>query len=164
MVDDHGPAIIDSDGLRIPIPVPPAGGVLVRSVSVGSSSGFGSSPTTFWYYVADRDGRALARIPGDTLGFDDEALQDFARAAGLGFTEVIASPTDAPGYSEAVDFFDCLYDRDYRRTRKSRFNRLLRYEGKNSPYREPYKSLYPAVKPPYELPELEIPSGGTASG
>ena len=157
VVDDAGPAIIDADGYRIAIPVPPAGGMLVRSVVGGSSSSYGSSPTMFFYFVADPDGRVTARLPGETDGFTEDGLKDFARAAGMGFTEIVRNPVDAPGYSKSVNFDDCIFDRDYRASRRSRMKRALRYEGRCSPYREPFSSMYPAEKPPYELPEMEVP-------
>jgi hypothetical protein len=156
VVDDAGPAVIDADGYRIPIPVSPVDGGLVRSVSVGSSSSYGSSPTMFFYYIADPDGRVLARLPV-ACGFTDEDLQEFARAAGLGFTEIVRSPSKGPGYGRSVDFNNCIYDREYRASRRYRSKDRIGSYGKGSPNKEPFSSMYPAAKPPYELPEIEVP-------
>lgn len=152
VVDDAGPAVIDADGYRIPVPVPPVGGTVIRSVLGGSSS-----PTMFFYFVSGPDGRVTARLPGETDGFSEEGLAGFARAAGLGFTEIVASPIEAPGYAKSVNYTDCIFDAEYRNSRRSRLKRALHYEGRCSPYREPFRSMYPAERPPYTLPDIEVP-------
>lgn len=99
IVDEAGPAVVDANGWRVPIPVPPDGGKICEHRSAMNGGGMpGRSWTLVMFHVCDRDGRALAALPAD--GFTGEDYQRLARAAGLGYEVQRAGrvPAEVPGF------------------------------------------------------------------
>lgn len=180
VVDEAGPALIDADGLRVPIPVPPAGGVLVRLEVRAEPLKHRPNPlvprpgqqprrrarrgkarppvpqpsgTVYLTFICGPGGEVTARLPGDEEGFSDEAMASFAAAAGLRYEQ--RDKKSLPGYRglhTSLDLRACVDDAAYRASRGARLKRVLGVQGRRSPYEEPYKSRYPATVPPYELP------------
>lgn len=179
VIDAAGPALIDADGMRVPIPVPPAGGVLVRLTVTADPLTHRPNPlaakpgerrlpvrrgkarpsvpkpsgTVYLSFIYGPGGKVTARLPGEEEGFSDEAMASFAEAAGLRYEHRDKkSLRDYAGLHTSVDLRTCVDDATYRASRGARVKRMLGVQGRRSPYEEPYKSRYPVTVPPYELP------------
>ena len=180
VVDEAGPALIDADGLRVPIPVPATGGVLVRlTVTVDPVAhrpnplaadpnrrrlprrrGQAKPPppkpsgTVYLMFICGAGGQVTARLPGEEEGFGDEAMASFAAAAGLRYEKRDKkSLRHYSGLHSSLDLRACVDDAAYRASRGARVKRMFRVQGRRSPYEEPYKSRHPVTTPPYRLPE-----------
>jgi hypothetical protein len=179
VVDEAGPALIDADGLRVPIPVPAAGGVLVRLAVTADPLNHRPNPlvaqpgrrrprlrgqapppppkpsgTVYLNFICDPGGQVTVRLPGEEEGFGDEAMTSFAAAAGLRYEQRDKkSLKNTSGLHTSLDLRACVDDAGYRASRGARVKRMLRMQGRRSPYEEPYKSRYPVSAPPYRLPE-----------
>jgi hypothetical protein len=178
VVDEAGPALIDADGLRVPIPVPATGGVLVRLAVTADPVPIrphplaaqpgrrprlrGQAPppppkpsgTVYLNFICGPGGKVTVRLPGQEEGFSDEAMASFAKAAGLRYEQRDKkSLKKTSGLHTSLDLRACVDDAAYRATLGARVKRMLRVQGRRSPYEEPYKSRYPATAPPYQLPE-----------
>ncbi len=180
VVDEAGPALIDADGLRVPIPVPATGGALVRlAVTVdpvahrpnplaadpnrrrlpgrrGQAKPPPPKPSGIVYlnFISGPGGQVAARLPGREEGFSDEAMASFAEATGLRYEQ--QDKKSLKNYSRlhtSLDLRACVDDAAYRASRGARLKRMLRVQGRRSPYDEPYKSRYPVTTPPYQLPD-----------
>jgi hypothetical protein len=179
VVDEEGPALIDADGMRVPIPVPPAGGVLVRMAVTADPLTHRPNPlaaqpgqrrlptrrakarppapkpsgTVYLTFISGPDGKVTARLPGEEEGFSDKAMASFAAAAGMRYEQ--RDKKSLRNYSRlhtSLDLRACVDDASYRASRGARIKRMLGVQGRRSPYEEPYKSRYPATVPPYQLP------------
>ena len=180
VVDEAGPALIDADGMRVPIPVPPTGGVLVRLAVTADPLTHRPNPlaaqpgqrrlpirrgkarppapklsgTVYLPFICGPDGKVSARLPGEEEGFSDEAMASFAAAAGLRYEQQDRkSLGNYSGLHTSLDLRACVDDATYRASRGARVKRILRVQGRRSPYEEPYKSRYPVTVPPYQLPD-----------
>ena len=179
VVDEEGPALIDADGMRMPIPVPPAGGVLVRLAVTADPLNLPPHPlaaragqrrlptrrakarppapkpsgTVYLTFVCGPDGKVTARLPGEEEGFTDAAMGSFAAAAGMRYEHRDKKALrNYSGLHTSLDLRSCVDDATYRASRGARVKRMLGVQGRRSPYEEPYKSRYPATVPPYQLP------------
>ena len=78
-------AVVDADGERHPVPLPPNGGRLVRYDAVIIE---GAAATPTWsLFVADEQSHRVAELPA--IGFSHvTGLGDLAAAAGLGYEEL----------------------------------------------------------------------------
>lgn len=179
VVDETGPALIDADGLRVPIPVPPAGGVLVRMEVTADPVKARPHPlapppggwrlparrgkprppvpqpsgTVYLTFICEPGGRVTARLPGEEEGFSSDAMASFAAAAGLRYEQRDKkSLRNYSGLHTSLDLRACVDDAAYRASSGARIRRMLGLQGRRSPYEEPYKSRYPVTVPPYELP------------
>lgn len=180
VVDDRGPALIDADGLRVPIPVPPDGGVLVRLAVTADPLTHRPNPlaaqpgqrrlpmrrgkarppapkpsgTVYLSFICGPGGKVTARLPGEEEGFSDEGMASFAAAAGLRYEQQDKkSLRKYSGLHTSLDLRACVDDATYRASRGARVKRMLGVQGRRSPYEEPYKSRYPVTVPPYQLPD-----------
>jgi hypothetical protein len=179
VVDEAGPALIDADGLRVPVPVPATGGVLVRlAVTVDPVAirphplalqpgrrrlprrrGQAAPPppkpsgTVYLNFISGPGGKVTARLPGPEEGFSDAAMASFAEAGGMRYEQRDKkSLKNYSGLHSSLDLRACVDDAAYRATRGARVKRMLHVQGRRSPYEEPYKSRYPVTVPPYDLP------------
>lgn len=147
VVDGAGAALVDADGCRVPIPLPPEGGVLNEHHTSVSGGGMpGRSWVLTSYNVCDRDGRSLAALPTD--GFTRRDFQAFAEAAGLGFHVQTAGrhPPEVPGF---VTFWPCTQTQEFRDRHPSHWFslKLIGAKAQSSPY---YGGrTYPPMTPSY---------------
>lgn len=100
VVDDAGPAVVDADGLRVPVPVPPSGGGIVRFTSGGGGTNYGPAAVRHNFYVCDADRRKVALLPAD--GFATSDFERLAAVLGWAFesrsTDVKNDPGLSPGF------------------------------------------------------------------
>ena len=133
VVDEQGPGLVDADGTRHSLPLPPWGGRLVyATVTMEVQGGVGSDTSLF---VTDEGDHPVLMLPAD--GFSEETARGFADAAGLAF--VVPEITDVdklgrcyPGYdSRPHPYYDLRRSREDReRSVTGRMRRLL---GRRSP-------------------------------
>jgi hypothetical protein len=132
VVDDGGAALIDADGGRHPLDLPPWGGRLVRSGEPAIHLASGGAAESAAVFVADETGHPVLRVP--SAGFDDDALRQFAAAAGLTYEVYHLSLGETgkyfPGLLHAPHLSGVIHDRAQRDLRLGgRLRRLVRGGG-----------------------------------
>lgn len=116
VVDEQGPALIDADGERHQLALPPWGGKLVYATEMMTVQG--GVGRYVYLFIADEQNHPLIRLPHD--GFDKELAAGFAAAAGLTYVEPdSAQPQDLkriyPGYKDRPHpYFDLRRSRSDR--------------------------------------------------
>jgi hypothetical protein len=133
-VDEHGPAVVDADGCRVPIPVPPAGGSVVEFGALTTGGGYPARSTVFTTHdICDRDNRRVAALPHD--GFTRQDYQRFAAAAGLEYPVWTdkGRPQRPPGF---VTLWPCVHDQAFRKAHRSHWlgRKILGYKEEWDPY------------------------------
>jgi hypothetical protein len=110
VVDGAGAGLIDADGVRHPLPVPPWGGKLIMAGD-GVIAGSAKVEVLYTVFIADEQNHVLVRLPGVEDGFDRADLRSFAVAAGLNFDVQLFSSTRNvkkayPGLHKSLSLLD----------------------------------------------------------
>ena len=150
VIDDGGPAVVDADGLRVPVPVPPGGGQIVRYSSGGGSSSYGPGGILVDIYVCDADRRKVAQLPRD--GFERSDFERFAAVLGVPFESRVSDyktdPGLVPGFVYLVDCTQTAADRVFT-YRPGPIERLRHKQRKVAPTSYPAGVTYPPMDPAY---------------
>jgi hypothetical protein len=182
VVDDAGPALIDADGNRVPVPVPAGGGRLIRMAVTGlppkqrpnllaparrpprpgqptrgpRKPAETPMPVIHLHFICGPGGQVIARLPGDEEGFDPAGLAAFAAACGMAYERSTQkSMKEYAGLHSSLDLRSCVDDAAYRSSRAARVKHRLGVAGRRSPYDEPYRSRNPVTTPPYDVTDID---------
>lgn len=150
VVDDDGPAVVDADGLRVPMPIPPGGGQIVWYTSGGGSSSYGPAGFSWNVYVCDADRRKVAQLPD--RGFDESDFERLAALLGVPFERRVSDyktdPGLIPGFVYLVDCTQTAEDRAFT-YRPGPLERLRHKQRKVAPTSYPEGVTYPPMDPAY---------------
>lgn len=121
-------ALVDADGERHRLPVPPWGGRLIKAGEPTLTTPSGGPGSVYTLFVADENGHPLVRLPH--TGFDDDVLDGFAAAAGLAYEvqnlPLGQMPKAYPDLAGSLELREAVHDREQRApSAKGGWRRLL---------------------------------------